>query len=199
MWILLELARGKLFHYPLPIYVALAIFCADTLVQSWYRLTDVLAAGWFAAMRLGHLGDLAGAGDRRRESWPRWHPDGDVLRLAAVFALFLSTTGILNAVTWGRLYWPYVLVSGWGATLWIASGMLLPNLPDLQVSRLAGLTMARRVHDNPALTPGREGGYEKKRRWSFTLATTSSVSRALGTCWNMSHLVPMPIRAKPHF
>ena len=51
MWILLELARGKLFHYPLPLFIPIAILCADTLTQSWDSLTDVLHAPWFEIAR----------------------------------------------------------------------------------------------------------------------------------------------------
>ena len=46
-WIVYELIRSKLVHYVLPLYIPMVILCADTLVQSWHRLTDVLAARWF--------------------------------------------------------------------------------------------------------------------------------------------------------
>jgi 4-amino-4-deoxy-L-arabinose transferase-like glycosyltransferase len=150
MWILLELARGKLLHYPLPVYVALAIVCADTLVQSWYRLTDVLAARWFESMRWITFLIWAGLGvavlvGARREL------DPDFFWRCVPFAAALLATGFASTMTWGRPSWPFVVVLAWGGALLISSTVIVPNLPMLQVSRVVGGKMASLQKQDPAL------------------------------------------------
>ncbi len=54
-WIFYECLGTKLPHYTLPLFVALVILCADMLVQSWNRLTEVLDAKWFRWMGWGWL------------------------------------------------------------------------------------------------------------------------------------------------
>jgi 4-amino-4-deoxy-L-arabinose transferase-like glycosyltransferase len=148
MWICLELSRGKLLHYPLPLYVPLAILCADTLVQSWNRLTDVLAAPWINSMRwvvlgiwcvLG-LGVLIGA---------KMHPNESMLWRCFPLAMTLMATGFVSAITWGRPSWPYVIVLSWGGTLMVASTIFLADLPELQVSRVASAILVEAKKENP--------------------------------------------------
>ncbi|MDA8377925.1 MAG: glycosyltransferase family 39 protein, partial [Planctomycetia bacterium] len=50
-WLIFECIVTKMVEYVLPLFIPLAILCADTLVQSWHRMTDVLSAQWFAAAR----------------------------------------------------------------------------------------------------------------------------------------------------
>ena len=158
MWILLELSRGKLPHYPLPLYVPLAILCADTLVQSWNRLTDVLSAKWFAAARWGTLciwlalgaAVLAGAS---------LAPDPDMKWMCLPFALALLATGLASAMTWGRPGWPYVLALCWGGSLMVADLMILAEMPELQVSRIAGREMKALKEEDPSMRLG-VAGYE---------------------------------------
>ena len=150
MWILLELSRGKLFHYPLPLYIPIAILCADTLVQSWNRLTDVLAAPWVHSMRWVVLGIWTALGAAVLVG-ARMRGDDAMLWRCFPFAIALMATGIVSAVTWGKPSWPYVVALGWGGTLLVASSLVLGDLPDLQVSRIAGRIMADAKARNPSV------------------------------------------------
>jgi len=153
MWILLELARGKLLHYPLPVYVPLAIVCADTLVQSWNRLTEVLDAAWFEAMRWGMLAIwfVLGAG---LLAVARMHPDQNFLWMCLPFALGLVATGFVSALTWGKPSWPYVVVLCWGGSLLMANTLWLPQVPELEATRIAGRQMATEKKKDPRLQLG---------------------------------------------
>ena len=153
MWILLEAARGKLFHYPLPLFVPLAIVCADMLVQSWHRLTDVLAAEWFAVMRWVTLLIWVGMGVAVLVLAKTQGGGGDreLLWQCFPFAVTLMAAGFVSAVTWGRPSWPYVVVLCWGGSLLVANTLILPGMAELQVSRLAGGRMRQLKHDNPEL------------------------------------------------
>ncbi len=89
MWVILELARGKLLHYPLPLYVGISILCADAMVQGWHRLTDVFAAKWFGGAKwlmlriwMGMGG--GGAGGRAAVSGAGCGVDGAVPILAGL-------------------------------------------------------------------------------------------------------------------
>jgi 4-amino-4-deoxy-L-arabinose transferase-like glycosyltransferase len=159
MWILLELARGKLLHYPLPTYVALAILCADALVQSWYRLTDVLAAKWFATLRWGTcmIWVSMGAGlliAAKQSLDPVW-----VYRILP-FGAALMAIGFASAWTWGKPSWPFVLALTWVGALLVMNTLVLPELPALQVSRLLGTRMQELKRADPTVQlAGR--GYEE--------------------------------------
>jgi 4-amino-4-deoxy-L-arabinose transferase-like glycosyltransferase len=159
MWILLELARGKLFHYPLPCYVPLAILCADTLVQSWNRLTDVLAAGWFAAARWVTLVIWLALGLAVLLAAQR-APDAGMLWRCLPFALALMATGAASALTWGKVSWPYVLALCWGGSIMVGNVTILQDLPELQVSRIAGTEMKNLCQKDPSLRLG-VCGYEE--------------------------------------
>ena len=153
MWILLELARGKLLHYPLPVYVPLAILCADTLVASWNRLTEVLEARWFEGMRWGMLAIwfVMGAG----LLWgARQTGDSSLLWKCLPFGVALVATGFVSAWTWGKPSWPYVVVLCWGGSLLMANTLLLPQIPELEASRIAGQIMAEAREGNPRLQFG---------------------------------------------
>ena len=150
MWILLELARGKLFHYPLPLFVALSIVCADALVQSWHRLTDVLAAKWFAAMRWAVLLIWAGMGSAVLAAAVHYLEPESMWRCVP-FAAALLATGFTSAMTWGKPSWPYVLVLSWAGALLISSLLILPDFPPLQVSRVVGHKMAELKKEDPSI------------------------------------------------
>ena len=141
MGILLEIARGKLPHYTMPTYVGISILCADALVQSWQRLTDVFAPAWFAQMRWVVLGIwcvLAGGVlvgvDRLLGTDAFWQ--------CVPFAGALLAVGVAGAVAWNRITWPFVIVMGWAAALMIMNAVLLPQMSVLQVSMRAGHRMA---------------------------------------------------------
>lgn len=140
MWILLELSRGKLLHYPLPLFIPIAILCADTLTQSWHRLTDVLAAPWFSAMRWITLLIWLGLGFALLFA-ARHFLDRDLFWHVFPFGIALIATGFVNAVTWGRHSWPFVLALCWGGSLLVAGTLVLPSLPQLQVSIIAADVM----------------------------------------------------------
>ncbi len=145
MWICLELSRGKLFHYPLPLFVPLAILCADTLVQSWNRMTDVLAAPWIGSMRWVVLAIWCGLGIAVLVG-ARMHPDEAMLWRCLPLAVALMGTGFVSAITWGRPSWPYVVALSWGGSLLVASTLVLADMPDLQVSRVAAAIMVDARH-----------------------------------------------------
>jgi 4-amino-4-deoxy-L-arabinose transferase-like glycosyltransferase len=140
MWIALEASRGKLFHYPLPLYVPIAILCADTLVQSWNRMTDVLAAPWISSMRWIVLVIWCALGIGLLLA-SKMHPDPNFMWRCFPLAIALMGTGFVSAVTWGRPSWPYVVTLSWGGSLLMASTLLLADLPELQVSRVASQMM----------------------------------------------------------
>ena len=143
-WIVLELARGKLLHYPLPTYVPLIILCADALVQAWHRMTDVLASRWFAAMRWIFmliwiaLGLLALIAAQR-------YLDPDLFSRCIPLAGALVGVGVASAIAWGRPSWPFVIVLGFGAALLILYTLILPEISPIRVSKVLGQRMAE-VH-----------------------------------------------------
>ena len=142
-WILFELFVTKMVQYVLPLYIPLAIMCADVVVQSWHRLTDVLAAKWFgfarwvwcaiwlilAGVLVAFLWGGAGTGHH-----------GLFVR-AAVVAGSLVGVGVAGGISWNRPSWPYVTAITFTATLVLTSAMLLPSIPGLQLSRQAGQRM----------------------------------------------------------
>ena len=177
MWIGLELARGKLFHYPLPLYMPLAILCADMLVQSWNRLTDVLEAKWFDTARWvtggiwvvlgvlvlvwakvatdpqwfwGHFGGVAQM--LKLQHWTAFDPQ--LVWSSVPLAVALMATGVVNVVTWGKHSWPYVLALCWGGSMLLANTIMLPEMPELQVSRIAGREMKALVEKDGKLELG---------------------------------------------
>ena len=136
MWVLLELARGKLPHYTLPTYVGLAILCADAMVQSWDRMTDVLAAevvpGWRVA-GAGHLVRNRGGGDRGRAAVSG--AGGGCGRAVGFWgAVSLRRRGLRGRLRVNRPGGPFVTVLGWGAALLFMNSVLVPSLGELRVS-----------------------------------------------------------------
>jgi 4-amino-4-deoxy-L-arabinose transferase-like glycosyltransferase len=148
MWIGLELSRGKLLHYPLPLFVPMAILCADTLVQSWNRMTDVLAAEWFQKLRWGVLGVWLVMGLTLLIA-SHLHGDEALFWRCLPFAAGLIATGIVGTATWGRPSWPYVLVLAWGGSLLVADVVLLSEMPELNVSRIAATSMRHVQRQRP--------------------------------------------------
>ena len=133
-WIALELARGKLLHYPLPTYIPLAILCADALVQSWHRMTDVFAARWFSFMRWGVTAIWIGLGIAPLALAVWSHDDGLFWRCVPL-AGALCALGVASAISWQRPSWPFVVVLGFGAVLLIADTTVLPEMPSIRLSK----------------------------------------------------------------
>jgi 4-amino-4-deoxy-L-arabinose transferase-like glycosyltransferase len=156
MWIILELSRGKLLHYPLPLYIPMGILCADALVQGWHRLTDAFAAPWFAWSRWGLLaiwivlgiGTLVGA---------QLYLEAELFWRCVPLAGALIATGVAGAIAWNRPTWPFVMVLGWGATLLYANTVLVPEMPSLQLGKSAGQQMAAMKKAEPGLRLAAQG------------------------------------------
>ncbi len=147
-WIIYELIVTKLVHYVLPLYVPLVILCADTLVQSWHRMTDVFAARWFAVARWVYTGLwIAGA---VIVLWISWHyfPSSHryVFYDALPFAALLAATGIVSAISWNRPAWPFLIVLSFSLSLMLGNTLWLPHIKRLRLSQRAShemLTMWR--------------------------------------------------------
>jgi 4-amino-4-deoxy-L-arabinose transferase-like glycosyltransferase len=142
-WIIFELFVTKMPEYILPLFIPMIILCADTLVQSWHRLTDVLAAKWFAAARWGWLGIwVALAAGLSVFSWRVFVP-GDIVTFKYIMlaAVALLATGVAGAISWKRPTWPFVTVLTFGIALLIINGITLPAIPQLQINRQAGQQM----------------------------------------------------------
>ncbi len=170
MWVLLELASGKLPHYPLPTYVGISILCADALVQSWHRLTEVLAAAWFASVRWMVLAIWCGMGVAVLIGAGRYvEPDlfwGCVLLAAAFVA-----AGVAGTIAWNRPSWPFVTVLGWGGALLFANTLVVPQMKMLAVSKRVATQMVEIRNGEPDFqfaavgptTPAQTHGVLKKR------------------------------------
>ncbi|MCL2645394.1 MAG: glycosyltransferase family 39 protein [Phycisphaerales bacterium] len=150
MWICLEIARGKLLHYPLPQYVGIAILCADALVQSWHRLTDVFAAKWFGGGRWLMLAIWVGlaaavliVAKQAKEAELFWR----CIPLAGAFV----AAGVAQAIAWDRPSWPFVTVLGWAAALLVLFALVLPAIEGIQVSRAIGSAMQAEKRNDPEL------------------------------------------------
>ncbi len=144
-WLIFECIVTKMVEYVLPLFIPLAILCADTLVQSWHRMTDVLAAKWFAGARWVWMAIWLGMGlGAAVGGWAHFvphHPNQfyHLMPLAAA----LIATGVAGAFAWNRPAWPYVTVLCFGLTLMIADVSTLPSIKALQLSREAGQQMRR--------------------------------------------------------
>ncbi len=140
MWILLEAARGKLVHYTLPTYVGLAILCANAMVQSWERKTDVLAARWFANLRWWVLliwcALGAGVGVIAYRS-----ADAELFGRCILLSAAFVGAGVAGTIAWNRPSWPFVTVLGWGAALLFMNALVLPETSALQVSERVAAKM----------------------------------------------------------
>ena len=144
-WLIFECIVTKMVEYVLPLFIPLAILCADTLVQSWHRMTDVLAPNWFAGARWVWMAIWLGMGlGAFGGGWMLFVPHHPyqfyhLIPLAAA----LMATGAAGAIAWNRPAWPYVTVLCFGLTLMIADVSTLPSLKALQLSREAGQQMRR--------------------------------------------------------
>ncbi len=150
MWVLLELSRGKLPHYSLPTFIAIAILCADALVQGWHRLSDVFAAAWFAQARWVMLliwAALAAA----LLIVSRMNYDPDLFALCIIFAGALLAVGVVSTIDWGRPIWPFVTGFTWAVALVLAATLVLPSIKSLNVGKSAGTAMAEIQSDYPDL------------------------------------------------
>ena len=150
MWVLLELSRGKLPHYSLPTFVAIAILCADALVQGWHRLSDVFAATWFAQARWVMLAIWAGlAGAVLVGS--HMYFDADLFALSIIFAGALLAVGVVSTIDWGRPIWPFVTGLTWAVALFLAATLILPNIKMLNLGKSVGTALADIHNDYPDL------------------------------------------------
>jgi 4-amino-4-deoxy-L-arabinose transferase-like glycosyltransferase len=144
-WLIFECIVTKMVEYILPLFIPLAILCADTLVQSWHRMTDVLAAKWFAGARWVWMAIWIGMGlGAAAGGWRLFVPDHpDQFYHLMPLAAALIATGAAGAIAWQRPAWPYVTVLCFGLTLMIADVSALPSIKALQLSREAGQQMRR--------------------------------------------------------
>lgn len=137
MWILLELSRGKLVHYCLPLYVAMIILCADTVVQSWFRLTEVLAARWFNWARYFWLLAWLGMGAATISVVTYWLKDPNLLRPAIMLAGAFAAVGIAGTIAWRKPAWIFITALGYGGSLLIGNTLLVPQIRGLRATQLA--------------------------------------------------------------
>ena len=150
MWICLEIARGKLLHYPLPLYVAISILCADALVQGWHRLTDVFAAKWFAGARWLTLAIWTGLavavllGSHHTK-------DAELFWRCIPLAGALLAAGVAATFAWNRPSWPFVTALGWAGALLLISSLVLPSIESIQTSRIIGSAMRAAKFADPDL------------------------------------------------
>ncbi|HVS73208.1 MAG TPA: glycosyltransferase family 39 protein [Phycisphaerae bacterium] len=148
MWILLELARGKLVHYPLPTYVAISILFADTLVQSWQGLSEVLSPRWFAVMRWVMLAIWVGLGCAAFFAG-RAYLGPELLGPVILLAIVLAGAGAASAWSWNTPRWPFVVALAWAAALLVADTQLLPNISQLKTSKFAGARIQELLASEP--------------------------------------------------
>lgn len=144
-WIIFELIVTKMVQYVLPLYIPLAIICADVLVQSWHRTTDVLAAKWFGAARWSWMAIwlvLAG-GTIFAMRFLQPTDQHNVFRWGILLAATLAAVGLAGAVSWNRPSWPYVTAFAFMISIVLLMTTVLPRIKALQISRQAGHFMAR--------------------------------------------------------
>lgn len=146
MWILLELSRGKLLHYCLPLYVAMIILCADTVVQSWFRLTEVLAARWFSWARYAWLLVWLGMGAAAIMANTYWLHDPQLTRVSFIVAGAFAVVGIAGTISWGKPAWIFITVLGYAASLMIANTLYVPQIKGLHATQWA-MAEAKKVRD----------------------------------------------------
>jgi 4-amino-4-deoxy-L-arabinose transferase-like glycosyltransferase len=148
MWIILELSRGKLLHYPLPLYVGMAILCADALVQGWHRLTDVFAAPWFQGARWVVMVIWLGMGVGTLVAAKRFLEPEMFWRCVPLAGAFVAA-GVAGAMAWGRPSWPFINVIGWAAALLALNTMVMPDLAVYHQGKIAGETLAELKREHP--------------------------------------------------
>ncbi len=110
-------------------------------------------APWFSAMRWITLIIWVGMG-LGLLILARMHLEADLFWRCFPFGVALMATGFVSAVTWEKHSWPFVLVLGWAGSLLVLDTLVLPNLPQLQVSRIAGETMAEFRKAHPEYSQG---------------------------------------------
>ncbi len=143
-WLLFECFVTKMVEYDLPLFIPLAILCADTMVQSWHRLTDVLSPPWFAGARWIWSGIwIVLGGGVLLGCWHFFLPNHPREFSAFVpAAVALAATGVAGAIVWNRPPWPLMTVLGFGLSLILLNAIALPQLKGLDLSRRAGTQMA---------------------------------------------------------
>ncbi len=149
LWVVLEASRGKLPHYTLPAYVGLAILCADAMVQSWDRKTDVLAAAWFAGVRWLVLAVWCGMGAAVIVGAQRFLEPELFWPCVLLGALFVAA-GFAGTIAWNRPSWPFVTVLGWGAALLFMNVVVLPQVGALHLSQRIAARMLELQSKDPA-------------------------------------------------
>ena len=144
-WIIFELIVTKMVQYVLPLYIPLAIICADVLVQSWHRTTDVLAAKWFATARWTWMIIWLVLGGLTIFAMRYLQPEDqhNIFRWSILLAASLAAVGVAGAVSWSRPSWPYVTAFSFMISITILMTTVLPGIKALQISRQAGHFMAR--------------------------------------------------------
>jgi 4-amino-4-deoxy-L-arabinose transferase-like glycosyltransferase len=143
-WLLFECFVTKMVEYDLPLFIPLAILCADTMVQSWHRLTDVLAPPWYAAARWvwSSIWIILGAG-LLIGCWYLFLPQhAGEFNAFVPAAIALAATGVAGAMAWNRPPWPMITLLGFGLSLILLNTIALPQVKGLELSRRAGARMA---------------------------------------------------------
>ncbi len=143
-WIFFECLGTKLPHYTLPLFVALVILCADMLVQSWNRLTEVLDAKWFRWMGWGWLAVwtlIAGVGLAYL-----WFIMPAYFRIGLPMGAALVALGVGGAIAWNRPTWVFITVLGYATVLLLGHTMLMPAIRELRISQNCAEVL-RQKHD----------------------------------------------------
>ena len=99
------------------------------MVQSWDRMTDVLAAKWFALARWLVLGIWCGIGAAVIVGGQRYLEPEALWSCVILGALFMAA-GVAGTIAWNRPGWPFVTVLGWGAALLFMNSVLVPSLGE---------------------------------------------------------------------
>ena len=143
-WIIFELIVTKMVQYVLPLYIPLAILCADMLVQSWHRTTDVLAAKWFATARWIWMTIWLVLAGLTIFAMHYLQPadQHNIFRWSILLAASFAAVGVAGAVSWNRPAWPYVTAFSFMISIILLMTTVLPGIKALQISRQAGHFMA---------------------------------------------------------
>jgi len=139
-WIVYEFIQTRLVHYVLPLYPALIILCAAMLVQSWNRLTDVLAARWFKTAVWFWLAVWTGTAAAILVYFWLFLPP--YFWRAVPLATAWLAVGVGGALAWNRPAWPFVTVLAFASALMLGHTVLIPEIQELRVSRLAAAVLA---------------------------------------------------------
>jgi len=158
-WVLFEIFKSKLVHYVLPLYIGIIILMADMIVQSWHRLTEVLAPRWIEhAKWLWLLVWLTLAG---LLLWGiKQTGDEELFWRAVPAAGALAGAGVASTIAWLRRGFPYVTVLGFAGVCLMLHVLVLPAVQPLQTSKQLAAAMNDYRREEPDLKFGALGYQE---------------------------------------